>query len=63
MLQSSGAMQICKEHADKARAKLGAGYETNTMVGKYRASAAIFADSKSARENNSNSNTILKALG
>ena len=63
MLQSQEAMNICKGLADQTRARLGAGYEVTTMVGKYRANASIEAATFAAKRENSKSNSILKALG
>lgn len=62
LLKSAEAMAICEEHAQRARNSLGEGYEVNTMVGKIRANAEICAVTFKARKENSQNNTILKAL-
>ena len=62
LLKSAETMAICEEHAQRARNSLGEGYEVNTMVGKIRANAEICAVTFKARKENSQNNTILKAL-
>lgn len=63
MLKSTEMMDICVKHAQKARSRLGAGYEVNTHVGKNRVNAAVEAVSHQAKKENMENNSILKALG
>lgn len=62
LLRSPEMMAICKNHAEAARGRLGAGYEVTTHTGKNRVNAQIAAETHAARRENAKSNTILKAL-
>lgn len=62
LLRSSEMMAVCKSYADNARSSLGEGYEVTTKVGKNRVNAEVAAVSYEARAENSENNTILKAL-
>lgn len=62
LLKSPEMMAICKSYADNAMAMLGDGYEVSTYSGQTRVNAEIAAVSRDAREENSASNSILKAL-
>lgn len=62
LLRSSEMMSICKEHADAALNRLGPGYEVTTHTGKNRVNAEVAAVTWAARKENSENNTILKAL-
>lgn len=62
LLRSSEMMDICKSYADKARGSLGEGYEVTTKTGKNRVNAEVAAVTYQARRENSENNTILKAL-
>lgn len=63
LLQSSEMMAICKEYADNAVASLGEGYEVSTHTGKTRVNASVTAVTYKARKENSETNSILKAVG
>lgn len=63
LLQSQAIMDICKSYADRAVAQLGDGYEVSTMVGKTRVNAEVAAVSYAAKVENSQTNSILKAVG
>lgn len=63
MLKSQEAMQICKDYAYSAQAKLGSGYDVTYMTGKLRVNAEVAAVSKKAIQENLKGNTILKAVG
>lgn len=63
LMQSKEMQKICTDHANKARSKLGSGYEVTSMVGKTRCNAEIAAISQAARKENSKNNTIMKAVG
>lgn len=62
LLKSQEMLQICKDHAYSAQAKLGSGYEVTFMTGKNRANAQIEAVTWRAKLANIRNNTILKAL-
>ena len=62
LLRSSEMMAICKEHADAAANSLGSGYEVTTHTGKNRVNAEVAAVTYAARKENSENNTILRAL-
>lgn len=63
LLQSSEMMAICKGYADNALASLGDGYEVSTYVGKSRVNASVIATTYAAKKENSETNSILKAVG
>ena len=63
LLQSSEMMAICKGYADNALASLGDGYEVSTYVGKSRVNACVIATTYAAKKENSETNSILKAVG
>ena len=63
LLRSAEMMQICEEHANRALASLGSGYEVTTHTGKNRVNAEIRATSRKTLIDNAHNNTILKALG
>lgn len=62
LLKSEEMMQICKDCAHSAQAKLGDGYEVSYRVGKNRVNAQIKAVSLKAKLQNLRNNSILKAL-
>lgn len=62
LLTSPEMMAVCKEFADKASSSLGAGYEVTTHTGPKRVNAEVAAVSRRARKENSENNSILKAL-
>ena len=62
LLQSPEMLNVCKGYADNAKNALGEGYEVTTRVGKTRVNAEIAATTYKARKDNSENNTILKAL-
>ena len=62
LLQSPEMLNVCKSYADNAKNALGEGYEVTTRVGKTRVNAEIAATTYKARKDNSENNTILKAL-
>ena len=63
LLKSDELRNVCAERAQNAMAHLGSGYETNTYVGKTRASAMVYPSSAAARQDNYRNNTLLKAFG
>lgn len=62
-LMKSQAMQsVLKEHATTIKDRAGDGYEQDIYVGKNRANAMVKAESFKARKDNSENNTLLKAV-
>lgn len=62
LLKSSEMLQICEGYAKKAQSQLGDGYSVSTYNGKNRVNASVSAQSYAARKENSENNTILKAV-
>lgn len=62
LLKDEDLRQVCADHANKALAKLGDGYETDTYTGKTRSNAMIWASSAQARRDARKNNTIWKAV-
>lgn len=62
LLKSAEAMAVCEQYANNAQARLGDGYIVTTYVGKTRVNASVYAESKAARKENMESNSILRAL-
>lgn len=63
LLKSAEMQSICKEHAQRIQATCGAGYKTDTYVGKVRCNAMVWADTLEAKRDNLEHNTLLKAMG
>lgn len=63
LLTSPEMMSVCSEYANRALNGLGDGYEVSTFTGKNRVNAEVAAVSYKARKENSENNTILKAIG
>lgn len=62
MLRSNEMMGICKGYANAALSRLGSGYAVSCHTGKNRVNAEVAAVSAKAIKDNSENNTILKAL-
>lgn len=62
LLKDEDLRQVCADHANKALAKLGDGYETDTYTGKTRSNAMIWASSAKARRDARKNNAIWKAV-
>lgn len=62
MMKSPEMMAICKDLADDALGRLGDGYVVTTYNGKTRVNASIMAETYQAKKENSENNTILKAI-
>lgn len=63
MLKSPEIEAECKKHAQNVADKAGDGFEVNTMVGKTRVNAMVYAATNAAYSKNLKENTLLKALG
>lgn len=62
LLQSDEMMSVCLEYANNALNSLGSGYEVTSVVGSNRVNAEVAAVSYSAKKDNSENNSILKAI-
>ena len=62
LMKSEDMQKICKAQADAAVAKCGAGYKSDTYVGKSRVNCAVYAATAKARRDNAENNTLWKAL-
>ena len=62
LMRSDEMMKILRDHADRAQASLGTGYEVTTHVGPSRANAMVSAETFAAKRENLKSNSILKAV-
>ena len=63
LLQSDAMLSVLNSYAQNAMAQLGDGYEVSSHVGKNRASVRIEAVTSAAKKDNSENNTLLKAVG
>ena len=62
LLRSPEMMEVCKSYASAAVSRLGDGYEVTTQTGKNRVNAEVAAVTYKARKDNSDNNSILKAI-
>jgi hypothetical protein len=62
LLRSKEMKEICEQHAKRALSRLGNGYVVTSMTGKNRVNASIYAESRQAKQDNLDNDTILKAL-
>lgn len=62
-LMKSGNMQkVLAKHASNIRGRAGSGYSQDMYVGKNRANAHVWAETKDARSDNLKNNTLLKSV-
>lgn len=62
LMQSREMQKVLQEKAGQIRARCGEGYEQDAAVGKNRANAMVRAATFAAKRDNSENNTILKAV-
>lgn len=62
LMQSEEMQALLTSKASAIRNRCGPGYEQDIFVGKNRANAKISAETAEARKDNSENNTILKAV-
>ena len=62
LMQSKEMQKVLKEKANGIKARCGDGYEQDIRVGKNRANAMVWAETSEAKADNSENNTILKAV-
>lgn len=63
LMKSPEMMSVCQNYANRAVSSLGAGYESNSHIGKTRLNVEIEAVTFEAKKDNLKNNSILKALG
>jgi len=63
LMQSDAMVNVLQSYASTAMASLGDGYESSTYVGRNRANVRIEAVTSAAKKENSDNNTLLKAVG
>lgn len=62
LLRSKEMAEICQEYANKALGSLGDGYEVTTHTGQNRVNAEVAAVTYTAKKENLETNSILKAV-
>ena len=62
LMKSDGMQAVLNDHASAIRNRCGGGYEQDIFVGKNRANAMVRAETLKAKKDNSNNNTLLKAV-
>lgn len=63
LLKSPEILSVCEEYANNSLQKLGAGYVSDSYAkGKSRVNVSVRAESRKAIAENSEHNTILKAV-
>lgn len=63
LLKSQEIVDVLQEQADNIRAQLGDQYQTSQHIGKTRANVSVYTEDPDALRNNSEHNTMLKAMG
>ncbi len=63
LLTSEEMKAVCESYAASTVSSLGDGYEYDSYVGQNRARATVWASSEQAIQDNSDNNSMLKALG
>ena len=62
MLTSSEMMSVCRGYAEEINATMGAGYEVSEYTGSGRVNVSVRAVSESAKQDNLDNNSLLKAV-
>ena len=62
LMQSGEMMSICRQYANEIQGRCGDGYEVTTYTGPTRVNASVHAATVEARRENSQNNTLLKAV-
>lgn len=62
LLRSEEMKNICTQYAQAAQQRCGDGYKSDSYTGTNRVNAMVWADTYEAKVDNSENNTILKAL-
>lgn len=62
LLRSEAMKDEVSKHAERIKNRCGVGYETDAMVGKTRVNASVRTKTEKAVKDNSDNNTLLKAV-
>lgn len=62
LLKSEAMMSECKEHAKAIKNRAGNGYATSNFKGKTRVNVSVYTQTKKAKKDCKDNNTLLKAL-
>lgn len=62
LLRSTEMQDMTEQIAKGIQQRAGAGYESNTLLGRNRATARVFTADRQAYKDNNNNNTLLKSL-
>lgn len=62
LMKSKEMQKVLERHATKTRNKAGRGYEQDLYVGRNRANARVWAETKEAQSDNYKNNTLLKSV-
>lgn len=62
LLKSPEIVKECETYAQNAVKQLGAGFSSDTRLGRYRAHISVHADTVRAKRSNAKHNSILKAV-
>lgn len=62
LLRSKAMEEVVSKKAQQAQSRLGPGYRTDTFTGKNRVNAMVWAESEEAKRENSENNSLLKAV-
>lgn len=63
LLRSQWAANCCNEVANQVAQRAGEGYEVRQHVSDQRAIVNVYAETREARQDNLDNNTLLKAIG
>ena len=63
LLTSEEMKSVCESYASSTVSSLGDGYNYDSYIGKNRARATVRASSREAERDNSENNSMLKAVG
>lgn len=62
LMKSSNMQKVISKHATNIKNRSGQGYAQDVYVGKNRVNAMVWAETKEARKDNLENNTILKSV-
>lgn len=63
LLRSQEMQDICKQEAQTIANSCGDGYGVDSYTGKNRCNAMVWADTREAKRDNLENNTLIKAVG
>jgi hypothetical protein len=62
LMKSANMQKVLEQYATRARNRAGRGYEQDLYVGRNRANARVWAETKEAQSDNYKNNTLLKSV-